>query len=133
MDYTLKVFEHNPDGNDSTWNYRFVVVEKNKSKNYPANFVCMLPVKIIGANGRINGLFGTIFGKDSLKFAIDLLNDALRNENDLAIKTEIERRIKLINPSKNAAIICNRCHRNYQAKKIRKYKQNFCNSCLKTK
>lgn len=130
MDCRLQVFK--TDGQFAR-TYRFAVVDFCKSKSYPANFVCMLPVKVEQRKGKIANVFGEIFGDKSLDFAIELLNKALKNESDLDVKTEIERRLKLIDPKQVNLVKCSGCKTVFQPQKIRRYKQNFCESCFKAR
>jgi len=51
---------------------RFAVVDLDKSKNYPANYVCMLPQQP-SANGKAHNVFSKLFGNDSLELAKRLL------------------------------------------------------------
>jgi hypothetical protein len=55
---------------------RFAVVDLDKSKNYPANYVCMLPLQP-RANGKVHNVFSELFGNDSLELAKQLLNKDL--------------------------------------------------------
>jgi hypothetical protein len=132
MDCRLQVFKHEVDGS-SAWAYRFAVVDYSKSKSYPTNFVCMLPLKICLGKGKIGSVFGELFGDKSLEFAIGLLTAALKNESDLEVRNEIERRLKLIDPKAVTLAKCCRCNKTFQPRKVRKYKQNFCDDCLKIK
>jgi hypothetical protein len=132
MNCRLQVFKHEAAGS-SAWVYRFAVVDFSKSKNYPSNFVCMLPLKMSPGKGKIGSVFGELFGEESVDFAIGLLNDALKSESDVAVRTEIERRLKLIDPKQANLVKCNGCKKSFQPRKIRKYKQNFCDECLKAK
>lgn len=132
MDCRLQVFKHEAPGN-TAWAYRFAVVDFSKSKNYPTNFVCMLPIKITLGKGKMGSVFGDLFGEKSVDFAIGLLNQALKSESDLAVKTEIERRLKLIDPKQVNLAKCGRCSKTFQPRRIRKYKQNLCEDCLKIK
>jgi hypothetical protein len=132
MDCRLQVIKREIDDSNSQWSYRFVVVNSSKSKSYPANFVCMLPIKLINAKGKAASVFGEIFGEKSQDLAIELLNDALKNESDFEVKTEIQRRLKLIDP-KQGTVKCNKCKKPFQPRRIKKYKQNFCDDCLKAR
>ena len=111
--------------------YRFAVVDFSRSNSYPANFVCMLPTKVDQRKGKVANVFGTLFGDRSLDFAMDLLNGALKSERDLEVKTEITRRLKLIDPKQAELIKCIGCSKTFRPRKIRKYKQNLCPECLK--
>jgi len=76
---------------------RFVVVDLDKSKKYPANFICLLP-KNIKVSGKRNSKFERNFGDNSLELAKKLLKRALRAESDREIKAEIRKRLDLLQP-----------------------------------
>jgi hypothetical protein len=63
MDCRLQVFKYES-AQGAGCAYRFAVVNRNKSP-YPANFVCMLPVKL--SPGKSNGgtVFNELFGDKS--------------------------------------------------------------------
>jgi hypothetical protein len=86
--------------------YRFAVVDYSKSKSYPANFVCMLPIKVDNRKSKIV---------------------------NAEIKAEIERRLNLIDPNQVHLVKCSRCKKTFQPRKMRKYKRNFCDDCLKAR
>jgi hypothetical protein len=71
---------------------RLVVVDLDKSKDYPANFVCILP-KTIKLNDKHHTKFERKFGNKSLELAKKLLKRALRAESDREIKAEIRKRL----------------------------------------
>ncbi len=73
---------------------RFVVVDLEKGKDYPLNFVCLLPVRF-GLNEAKLTKFEERFGKESVQVAKTLLTDALESEADEDVKIEIVRRLKL--------------------------------------
>jgi hypothetical protein len=75
--------------------FRFAVVDLDKGKDYPLNFVCMLPMKIDGG-GKSPSVFLQIFGDKSVEQARALLTGALETESDSEVKAEIERRLKLL-------------------------------------
>ena len=75
--------------------FRFAVVDLDKRKNYPLNFVCMLPMKI-DADGKSQSVFLQIFGDKSVEQARTLLTGALETETDSEVKAEISRRLKLL-------------------------------------
>ena len=93
----------------------------------------MLPTKVELVKGKTTNVFGGLFGDKSLDFAVELLNKALLSEKDDEVKTEIERRLKLIDPKQVSLIKCSGCNRTFQPLRIRKYKQNLCPECLKKK
>src|SRR3990170_3474916 len=75
--------------------FRFAVVDLDKGKNYPLNFVCMLPTKI-DADGKSQSVFLQIFGDKSVEQARALLTGALETESDSEVKAELLRRLKLL-------------------------------------
>ena len=75
--------------------FRFAVVDLDKCKNYPLNFVCMLPMKI-DADSKSQSVFQQIFGDKSMEQARALLTGALETETDSDVKAEISRRLKLL-------------------------------------
>jgi formylmethanofuran dehydrogenase subunit E len=126
MEYKLKVFKQEA---REGWSYRFAVV--NKSKTYPANFVCMLPLKLSQEKNSNKGLFGTFFGEKSVETAVELLNDSLKTEQDADVIAEIEKRLKLIDPKLANLVRCSQCKKEFQLKKEeRKYKRALCSKCL---
>ena len=76
---------------------RFAIVDLDKSKDYPVNFICILP-KNIKSNGKKSTKFENIFGNDSLELAKKLLKRALRTEEDWKVKAEIRKRLDLLKP-----------------------------------
>jgi hypothetical protein len=128
----LQVFRRDAEDSSLAKTYRFAVLDFSRSKSYPANFVCMLPVKVDQkGKGKTANVFGELYGEKSIDFAIELLNKALRNESDSEVKNEIERRIKLLDPKQANMVKCCVCKKTFQPLRIRKYKQNFCDDCLK--
>jgi hypothetical protein len=75
-----------------------VVVDLEESKDYPANFVCVMP-KNIKANGKLHTKFEKIFGDSSLELAKKLLKKALRVERDREVKAEIRKRLEMLKPN----------------------------------
>ena len=67
---------------------RFAVVDLDRAKDYPVNFVCMLPMQI-GSDGKGPNIFTRVFGNKSLEVAKKLLVDALEAEDDSDVKVEI--------------------------------------------
>lgn len=133
MDCKLQVFKRMQTDDSLAKTYRFAVLDFSISKDYPANFVCMLPLKVNQRKGKALNIFGELFGEKSIDFAIRLLTDALKNESEVEVRTELERRLKLIDPSKVNTVKCSRCKKVFQPNKIRKHKQNFCNDCFKAR
>jgi hypothetical protein len=109
-------------------NYRIAVVDFNRSKSYPSNFVCMLPVKI--AKGKKLNVFENVFGEDSLVKAKLLLNESLKREPDLAVKAEINRRLILLEPKCGDQVKCSGCGKKFKPQGVRRFKRHFCSDCL---
>jgi hypothetical protein len=130
MSLKLQVFEHNgKEDNPFQRSFRFAVVDSSKSESYPSNFVCMLPLKL--GVGKPDSVFLKVFGNRSLEQAKVLLTGALKAENDSVIKAEIERRLRLLDPIQTPQIKCSSCGSLFQPKKIRRYKKNFCQVCMR--
>jgi hypothetical protein len=132
MAFRLQTFKNSHKKGVSQWTYNFAVIDDNKAKDYPANFVCMLPLKIYKGKNSVNSVFGSVFGDKSLEYAVKLLNDAYTVENDTEVKGEIEKRLKLIDPKQANIVKCSYCKTEFQIHKKRKNKNYFCNKCLNT-
>ncbi len=106
----------------------FAVVDLEKSKDYPANFVCMLPGDL---KPRKNSptTFAKIFGDDALTLAKNLLVSALQSEDDAEIKTEIQRRLKVFDPTPVIEVKCSVCGRKFRPRKFGRYMQRLCETC----
>ena len=113
-----------------TKRFRFAVVDLDKSKSYPSNFVCMLPTQISGKT-RLESIFMRFFGDDSLEQARALLVEALEREEDIDVKAEIEKRLKILEYERVIQIKCSGCGKLFQPRRVRKYQQNFCEECMK--
>jgi hypothetical protein len=126
------VFEYygNSDNNFQR-SFRFVVVDFSKAKSYPQNFVCVLPTQL--GKGKINSAFLKVFKDQSLEKAKVLLKDSWENEEDSEVKAEIERRLLLLEPKGVNQIKCGGCGKLFQPKRLRKFKNNFCEECMKKK
>ena len=112
--------------------FRFAVVDLDKSKGYPSNFVCMLPTQISGKT-RLESTFMRVFGEDSLEQARALLVEALEREEDIDVKAEIEKRLKILESERVIQIKCSGCGKLFRPRRVRKYQQNFCGECMKKK
>jgi hypothetical protein len=91
--YIFKKFEQENFGSGNR--IYFVVVNLDKAKKYPANFVCVLPTpksSIVKPSTE----FSRVFGKDSPRLAKKLLKNALRDEDDAEIRAEIGKRLQLL-------------------------------------
>ncbi len=72
---------------------QLVVVDLDKSKRYPLNFVCVLP-RYLRLLEKRSSNFAKIFGEKSLPMAKDLLVEAKCSEEDPHIQKVINKRIK---------------------------------------
>jgi hypothetical protein len=72
---------------------QLVVVDLDKSKRYPLNFVCVLP-RYFRVLEKRSSKFAKLFGEKSLYLAKKLLLEAKQNENDPQIAVVIDKRIK---------------------------------------
>ena len=76
---------------------RFAVVDLERSRRYPVNFVCVLPKNIRAKSGNRTE-FEREFGDASLDLAEKLLKHSLKAEDDWEVKREIRERLKLLKP-----------------------------------
>jgi hypothetical protein len=112
--------------------FRFAVIDLDKAKNYPVNFVCLLPMKI-KPDGKDSSIFSRVFGKKSFKVAKSLLTKALEVEDNLDVKSEIKRRLKLLEPQHVFEKTCTSCGKVFKSEHRKGFRQKFCPKCLKKK
>jgi hypothetical protein len=131
LTFELIIFKGDYDGGYHGWNHlRFAVVDLNKSKDYPANFVSILPMRI-DSDGKLPSVFTKFFGNESVATARGLLTEALKTEDDSEIKAEIARRLNLLEPNPLVHIKCRVCKKFFQTQKERVFKLKICQECLK--
>ena len=132
MNLRLRVSKNDDARDYSQGRYiRFAVIDLDKSKNYPANYVCMLPLQP-RANGKVNNVFSELFGSESLILAKKLLTKALKTESDPEIKGEIEKRLKLLEPKPPLKIKCRICGKFFEPEQ-RRFKLRICLECRREK
>ncbi|KON33876.1 MAG: hypothetical protein AC479_02855 [miscellaneous Crenarchaeota group-6 archaeon AD8-1] len=105
---------------------KFAVVDKDKAKKYPQNFLCMLPKKL---NPKLKQKykFTDLFGSQSPQLAYNLLKDALENEDDLEVIKAIKSRLREIKSTENHSK-CRIC--GHQFSNNKKYGPNrMCSNC----
>ena len=73
--------------------------------------------------------FRNVFGDKSRDLAIRLLNKALLNESNAEIKTEIEKRLTLLEPKQAKLLVCTERKKSFQTTNNRMYKHHFCSDC----
>jgi hypothetical protein len=105
----------------------FVVVDSDKSRVYPSNFVCVLPT--VQGVCSSHSIFSRLFGEDSSSMAKRLLSKALSKESDLEIKTAIEKRLKLFKPKTIVKAKCQVCKNLFSPKSFRGHYQKTCQFC----
>ena len=131
LTFELIIFKRNYDrGYHARTHLRFAVVDLNKSKSYPENFVSMLPMRI-DSDGKMPSTFTKFFGSKSLETARRLLTKALKKEDDSEIKAEIARRLNLLEPNPVIHVKCRVCRKFFQTQKERTRKQKICPECMK--
>ena len=81
---------------------QLVVVDLDRSKHYPLNFVCILP-RYFRILEKRSSKFAKLFGEKSHAMAKKLLVDACRREDDPEIKLIIKKRIKDIDAKQEPA------------------------------
>ena len=133
MSLRLLVFAQDyVDGDSFKTHYRLAVVDLNKAKTYPSNFVCLLPMQING-DRKTNNVFFRVFGDKSLEQAKALLTEALKGEDEPEIKAEIKRRLKLLEPKVANQACCSNCGKIFESKRARRFKRNYCPDCMNKK
>ncbi len=107
----------------------FAIIDLDKSRSYPENFVCVLPH--LHPTGKSDSAFYRIFGDQNLPLAKKLLNHALKTEDSPEIKTELQKRIDILDPKPAPQIPCRICGNNFTPKKTKnkKYQQRICLAC----
>jgi len=80
-------------GNKTFNNVQLVVVDLDRGKRYPLNFVCVLP-RYFRLLEKRSSKFAKLFGEKSLCVAKKLLVDASHSEDDPEIRCVIDKRIK---------------------------------------
>jgi hypothetical protein len=112
--------------------FRFAVVDLDKGKDYPMNFVCMLPLQL-AHKGKGSSVFVNVFGDRSLEVAKGLLLDALEIESDAEVRAELGRRLKLLEAKPINQKKCDDCGNLFQPRHVKRFKQRFCQECVKKK
>ncbi len=108
--------------------YLFAVIDLDRSKQYPQNFVSVLP-KSIKVKAKPSNIFEGLFGKDSLEMANQLLKKALRTRPDSETTKAIRERLKLLDPQLHNTTKCQNCGKSIKQTK-RKYRPyKFCFEC----
>jgi hypothetical protein len=84
-------------------NVQLVVVDLDRGKRYPLNFVCILP-RYLRLLEKRSSNFAKIFGEKSIGVAKNLLVEAKHVEEDQDIQKAISKRIKDIEHKNTQAV-----------------------------
>jgi hypothetical protein len=76
---------------------RFAIIDKDAQREYPANFVCILPQHLNAATTEAS-VFAKTFRENRAFVAKKLLTDALQLEHDPHVRKEIEARLRQLEP-----------------------------------
>jgi hypothetical protein len=76
---------------------RFAIIDKDQTREYPTNFICILPQHMNTATAEAS-VFAKTFQENPAGIAKRLLIDALQREQDPQIKKEIESRLRQLEP-----------------------------------
>ncbi len=89
----------------------------------------MLPMEV--RKGKSETGFGRVFGENSVEQAKLLLTAALKTVDDSEVRVEIERRLRLLESKQVNQIKCSGCGKLFQPRRKRRFKNNFCEECMK--
>jgi hypothetical protein len=106
----------------------FAVIDLDKAKKYPQNFVSLLP-KNIKATVKPANVFEGLFGNESIKIAKHLLEKALKTRPNPETTQAIRERLKLIDPKLNNKPKCQNCGTPINQSKYRFRSCKFCYQC----
>ena len=110
--------------------YIFTVIDLDRSKQYPQNFVSLLP-KNIKATAKPANIFEELFGNKSLEMAKYLLEEALKTRPNSKIKQAIRRRLELLVLKQKNKIKCQNCGNSIKQSRNRVKPYKFCYECYR--
>ena len=108
----------------------FAVIDLDKERKYPQNFVSMLP-KRIKATKKPTNVFEGLFGDESIKIARHLLEEALETRPSPKTTIAIRERLKLLDPKLNNRTKCQNCGASIGQSKHRYRPYKFCYNCYR--
>ena len=108
--------------------YLFAVIDLDRSKQYPQNFVSVLPRNIKAIVKPANAFEG-LFGNESLEMANQLLKKTLRSRPDSETTKAIRERLKLLAPQLDNKSKCQNCGTPIRQTKNRGKQYKFCFAC----
>ena len=106
----------------------FAVIDLDESKQYPQNFVSVLPLHI-KAIVKPSNVFEGLFGNKSLEIANRLLHRALESRPDSETAKAIRERIELLAPQQKNKTQCQNCGIIIKQSKKRIEPYRFCYKC----
>ena len=129
MKLKLRITEKETKNYTNTQHY-FTVIDTDISKQYPQNFVSVLP-RNIKTLAKPSSVFEGLFGNKSLEMANQLLEKALKSRPNSETKKSIRERLKLLKPKLINKTTCQNCGKpiNQSNNRYRIYK--FCYNCHK--
>ena len=108
----------------------FAVIDLDKSKYYPQNFVSVLPKNIKSIVKPAN-IFEGLFGNQSLEMAKELLEKALETRPSSETALAIIERLKLLSSPLNNKSKCQNCGNPIKQSKQRFRPYKFCLDCYR--
>jgi hypothetical protein len=109
--------------------YVFSVVDLDRAKTYPQNFICVLP-KSINVRSKNQNRFVELFSKNSLILAKDLLNNLLKSNKNIEIEREIKQRLRLLDSKSVLTFKCHNCGSLFEPYEPEYKYQNICLKCI---
>ncbi len=123
---TRKEYTHY--NNRTKTKHLFAVIDLDESKQYPQNFVSVLPLHI-RAIVKPSNVFEGLFGNKSLEIANQLLHEALESRHDAETTKAIRERIELLATQQNNKAQCQNCGNTIKQSKKRVKPYKFCYDC----
>lgn len=123
---TKKEYTHY--NNRAKTEHLFAVIDLDESKQYPQNFVSVLPLHV-RAIVKPSNVFEGLFGNKSLEMANQLLHKALESRPDSETTKAIRERIELLAPQLNNKAQCQNCGNTIKQSKKRVKPYKFCYEC----
>lgn len=127
MKLKLRITEKETKNPTNTQHY-FIVIDTDISKQYPQNFVSVLP-KNIKTLAKPSSVFERLFGNKSLEMAKQLLEKALKSKPNSETKKSIKKRLKLLDLKPVNKTSCQNCGKPNNQSKSRYRAYKFCYEC----
>lgn len=108
--------------------YAFAVIDLDKAKKYPQNFVCVLP-KEINVRLKNQNAFVKLFSKNSLNVAKDLLHSLLNSNKNPELEKEIKQRLRNLDYRTVLTFKCKNCGSLFDPYELEYTYQNICLKC----